>query len=507
MPDPAEPLVKLTKVGKSFSGVSVLRNVDFDLRAGEVHVLAGENGAGKSTMIKIVSGVYPDFDGSMEIFGKKTVFRTPLEASQAGISVIHQEMSLIPAMDVVDNIFLGRERRRPLGRFDRAAQEVRTRELLARLNLDLNLRTPVEEFPMTVRQRVEIAKALAFDARVFIMDEPTSAIPESEVELLFDIIRKLRSEGFGIVYITHKMEEIYAIADRITVLRNGDWVGTEKAADMPERELVKRMVGRELDTRFPPRQDTIKEQVRFKVDNFTIRHPSIDGKYLVKGVSFSAREGEILGLSGLQGSGNSELLNGLFGAYGSLATGTLELDGAGYAPTSPRDSILRGVSLLTNDRKASGIIPDGSVTANISLASLRRMTARNWVNTKRENEAADRQKESLRIRRRSLEQPINTLSGGNQQKALIGRWLETRPKVLLLDEPTRGVDVGAKFEIYDLMNQLTAEGVTILLITSELPELLAMSDRVLVMHRGEVTQIFDRSEATQENIVHAAMGA
>jgi ABC-type sugar transport system ATPase subunit len=360
---------------------------------------------------------------------------------------------------------------------------------------------------MTVRQRIEIAKALAFDARIFIMDEPTSAIPESEVELLFNIIRKLKSEGFGIIYITHKMEEIYSIADRITVLRNGDWVGTEKAVDMPERELVKRMVGRELDSRFPPRQDTIKDRVRIKVDGFTIRDPAIDGKYLVRGISFSAREGEILGLSGLQGSGNSELLNGLFGSFGGLATGKIELDGETYSPSSPRDSIFRGVSLLTNDRKASGIIPDGSVAGNISLASLRRLTRRSWVNARKEMEAARRQEESLRIKLRNLEQPINTLSGGNQQKALIGRWLETRPKVLLLDEPTRGVDVGAKFEIYDLMNQLTAGGVTILLITSELPELLAMSDRILVMHRGMVTQIFDRSDATQENIVHAAMGA
>jgi ABC-type sugar transport system ATPase subunit len=502
-----QSLVRLINAGKSFSGVSVLRNVDFDLRAGEVHVLAGENGAGKSTLIKIISGVYPDFEGTMEVFGKRTVYYAPLEASHAGISVIHQEMSLIPAMDVVDNIFLGRERRRSMWRFDRSAQEKRTRELLARLNLDLNLRTPVEEFPMTVRQRIEIAKALAFDARIFIMDEPTSAIPESEVELLFDIIRKLKSEGFGVIYITHKMEEIYQIADRITVLRNGDWVGTEKVENLPERELVKRMVGRELDSRFPPRQNTIRDAIRIRVDNFSIRDPSIDGKFLVRDVNFFAREGEILGLSGLQGSGNSELLNGIFGTYGNLASGKIALDGVPFSSATPRDSIQRGISLLTNDRKASGIIPDGSVAGNISLASLRRLTSRGWVNTRREQEAAVRQKTSLRIRLQTLEQPINTLSGGNQQKTLIGRWLETRPKVLLLDEPTRGVDVGAKFEIYDLMNQLTSEGVTILLITSELPELLAMSDRIVVMHRGRVTQIFDRSEATQENIVHAAMGA
>ena len=310
----AETLIRMTGAGKSFSGVSVLKNVDFDLRAGEVHVLAGENGAGKSTLIKILSGVHTEFEGAMEIFGKPVRFASPLEASHAGISVIHQEMSLIPGMNTVDNIFLGREQRRPLWTFDRAAQERKTRELLGRLGLgDLNLRLPVEEFPMAVRQRIEIAKALAFDARIFIMDEPTSAIPESEVEFLFNIIGQLRSEGFGIIYISHKMEEIYRIADRITVLRNGEGVGTATPADMPEKELVKRMVGRELDSRFPPRRNTVKDRERLRVSHFSVRNPDIEGKFLVEDVGFSAREGEILGLAGLQGSGNSELLNGLFG--------------------------------------------------------------------------------------------------------------------------------------------------------------------------------------------------
>ncbi len=503
----SEILVKMRNVGKSFSGVSVLRNVNFDLLAGEVHVLAGENGAGKSTLIKIISGVHADFDGSLEVLGKQAHYSNPLEASRAGISVIHQEMSLIPAMDVVDNIFLGREQRRALWRYNRADQEKRTRELLARLGLDIDCNKPVEEFPMAVRQRIEIAKALAFDARIFIMDEPTSAIPESEVELLFGIIKNLKKEGFGIIYISHKMEEIYQIADRITVLRNGEWVGTAPAEEMPEKELVKRMVGRELDSRFPPRHARIGEKIRIEVKNFTVRDPEVDGRFLVKNVSFTAREGEILGLAGLQGSGNSELLNGIFGTYGKLATGSVALDGTLLASRTPIQSISRGLSLLTNDRKASGIIPEGSVASNISLASLRRLSSRSWLNGKQEQEAALRQTESLRIKLRELSQAITTLSGGNQQKALLGRWLEARPKVLLLDEPTRGVDVGAKFEIYDLMNHLTATGMTIILITTELPELLAMADRILVMHRGELIHEFQRGEATQENIVHAAMGA
>ncbi len=503
-----ETLVKMIGAGKTFSGVPVLKNVDFELRSGEVHVLAGENGAGKSTLIKIISGVHADFEGSMELFGKPARFSSPLEASHAGISVIHQEMSLIPGMNTVDNIFLGRERRGAAWTIHRADQERKTRELLGRLGLaGLNLRVPVEEFPMTVRQRIEIAKALAFDARVFIMDEPTSAIPESEVEFLFKIIEQLRRDGFGIIYISHKMEEIYQIADRITVLRNGECVGAADRADMPERELVKRMVGRELDSRFPPRQSTIRDREQLRVSGFSIRNPDIEGKFLVHDVSFFAREGEIVGLAGLQGSGNSELLNGLFGAYGRLASGTVTVNGETFAHAAPAKSIRRGMALLTNDRKASGIIPDASVESNISLASLRRFSRRAWVNGKREREAAGRQRDSLRIRLRELEQPISTLSGGNQQKALLGRWLETRPRVLFLDEPTRGVDVGAKFEIYDLMNRLTASGLSILLITSELPELLAMSDRILVMHRGRIHREFSRAEATQENIVQAAMGA
>ncbi len=502
------PLVKLTKIGKSFSGVTVLQNVNFDLYPGEVHVLAGENGAGKSTLIKIISGVHPTFDGQMEMYGKPVRFANPIAASHAGVSVIHQEMSLIPALDAVDNIFLGREIRRPAWFFSRTAQEKKTRELLSRLGLaDLNLHTSVEEFPMTIRQRIEIAKALAYDARIFIMDEPTSAIPESEVALLFGIIRKLRSEGFGIIYISHKMEEIYEIADRITVLRNGEYVCTAAAKDLPEKELVKRMVGRELDSRFPPRIPGDSNEIRLAVKNLSVKNPASEGAFLVKDVSLEARRGEILGLAGLQGSGNSELLNGIFGALGGLTSGQVTIDNEPLSPLTPENSIRHGLSLLTNDRKASGIIPEGSVASNITLASLRRFVSASFVSSRMERQAAERQKTSLRIRLNSLSQPISTLSGGNQQKALLGRWLETGPKVLLFDEPTRGVDVGAKFEIYDMMNKLTAEGVTILLITSELPELLAMSDRILVMHRGVVTQCLKRGEATQESIVHAAMGA
>jgi ABC-type sugar transport system, ATPase component len=503
-----ETLLKMTGVGKSFSGVPVLSDVNFDLKAGEVHILAGENGAGKSTLIKIISGVHTDYQGSMEMFGKPVRFASPLEASRYGVSVIHQEMSLIPGMNTVDNIFLGRERKLPGWRFDRSAQNARTRELLRRLDLEnLNLKKPVEEFSMAVRQRIEIAKALAFEARIFIMDEPTSALPESEVEMLFGIIRNLKESGFGIIYISHKMEEIYRIADRITVLRNGEWMGTEKAVDMPEQELVKKMVGRELDGRFPPRLNTKKDKVRFKVENFFVKNPDLEGRFLVNNVSFQAYEGEILGLAGLQGSGNSELLNGLFGTYGKLAYGKIWVDGELCGNQAPSTSIRRGLSLLTNDRKASGIIPEASVGDNITMAAMGRFSSSIWRNQKREKIAAQDQKTSLRIRLRTLEQPITTLSGGNQQKTLLGRWLETDPKVLLLDEPTRGVDVGSKFEIYDLMNELTRRGMTILLITSELPELLAMADRIIVMHRGGITSEFARGKATQENIVHAAMGA
>jgi ABC-type sugar transport system ATPase subunit len=338
------------------------------------------------------------------------------------------------------------------------------------------------------------------------MDEPTSALTDVEVEKLFAIVDKLRKSGCGIIYISHKMEEIYRIADRITVLRDGQFVGTATAEELDRGKMVKWMVGRELNQQFP-RHKSIPGQVRLKVNSFTLPDPAGKPMPAVNNISFSVRCGEILGIAGLQGSGNSELLNGIFGTYGSQAHGDFELDGQSYKPTTPAKAISRGISLLTNDRKANGLVLGMNIVHNVTLAALRKFSPLGWLRPNSESKAAAKQKEALNLKAASLKMSVDSLSGGNQQKVVMAKWIETEPKVFLLDEPTRGVDVGAKHEIYELMNKWTSDGLAIILITSEMPELLAMSDRIIVMHRGSITAEFDSEQATQEKILHAAMGA
>jgi ABC-type sugar transport system ATPase subunit len=352
---------------------------------------------------------------------------------------------------------------------------------------------------------VEICKALAFDSRIIVMDEPTSALTEVEVEKLFAIIDKLKKSGCGIIYISHKMEEIYRLADRITVLRDGSYIGTADATQLDRAMLIKWMVGRELNQQLP-RHKSHPGQVRLKVSSFTLPDPAGKPFPAVNNVSFDVRRGEILGIAGLQGSGNSELLNGIFGTYGNQAQGSFELDGLPYKPTTPANAIGKGISLLTNDRKANGLVLGMNIIHNITLAALRKFSPFGWLRPDTESKTADRLKDALNLKAASLKFPVDSLSGGNQQKVVMAKWIETEPKVFLLDEPTRGVDVGAKHEIYELMNKWTAAGISILLITSEMPELLAMSDRIIVMHRGSITAQFDSEGATQEKVLHAAMG-
>ncbi len=492
-------------IGKSFSGVSVLENVAWGLRSGEVHVLAGENGAGKTTLIKILAGVHAQDTGEIKLAGRAVRFRSPHEAALRGISAIHQDASLVLSMNVVDNIFLGREiPSRGLGT-DFGAQRRKARELLGRLGLDLDLAEPLGDFPVPVRQMVEIAKALVYEARIIIMDEPTSALNETETAKLFEIIGSLRDRGCAIVFISHRLDEIYRVADRITVLRDGRNVGTAVPADLPPDRLVSWMVGREISQQFPARAPGLGKPI-LKVRDFCVPDSAGLKTWAVGQADFDLHEGEIVGFAGLQGSGKSELFHGLFGAFGPVARGRVELDGTAFAPRSPAESIRRGVALMTNDRKVSGLVAGLSVTRNISLASLPAFSPGGWIREARENEAAASYVRAFDIRVRSVDQEVGTLSGGNQQKVVFAKWLETRPRILLLDEPTIGVDVGAKHEIYRLMNRWTSEGMGILLITSELPELLAMSDRILVMHRGRILSAIDRAGATQERVIRAAMG-
>lgn len=502
--DSPAPLLQMRGIGKAFAGVRVLEGIDFDVRSGEVHVLAGENGAGKSTLMKILAGVHTEYDGEIILDGRTVHFRSPQDAASLGISIIHQELSLIPSMSVADNIFLGREISH--GSFvSYRAQRKKTLAALARFGLDVDPAELVDRLPLSVRQMTEIAKALAFEARIIVMDEPTSALTDPEADKLFATIAQLKAEGYGIVYISHKMKEIYQLADRITVLRDGHYIGTADAADLPEAKLINWLVGREISQQFPRHASQIGE-VRLQVSELNLPDLSKPGKYLVRNMSFSARRGEILGLAGLQGSGNSELLCALFGAYGKLATGSVKIDGQPFRIMSPRHSVQQGVALLTNDRKEGGLVLCMSVEQNTTLAALPKFSPGGLLRPSAERRAAQASAERLRIRCSSIDQEVGFLSGGNQQKVVLAKWLETAPSILLLDEPTRGVDVGAKHEIYELMNQLSAAGCTILLITSEMPELLAMSDRIIVMHRGETTAEFSREDATQERILAAAMG-
>jgi ribose transport system ATP-binding protein len=498
-------ILKMQHIEKSFSGVRVLDDVYFDLRPSEVHVLAGENGAGKTTLIKILAGVHSEYKGEIHFEGNPVKFKSPHDAAHKGISVIHQEMSLINSMTVADNIFLGREMTRSGLWMDYRSQYEKAQVLLKQLGIEINLSQYIGDYPLSVRQMIEIAKALVYDARIIIMDEPTSALNDIEVSQLFEMIKDLKKRGCSIIYISHRLEEIYRIGDRISVLRDGKYIGSSTIKDLTPAQLIQWMVGREINEQFPERSPTIGKE-RLKVKHFFLPDPSGTKKWAVEDISLSLRAGEILGIAGLQGSGKSELLNGLFGSYGKMAEGKIWLDGEPSKVQSPRNSIEQGLVLLTNDRKGTGLVLNMNITRNISLASLKAFSPGGWIQSQQEEEAADRHTKLLDIRARSLEQEVNTLSGGNQQKVILAKWLETRPKVLFLDEPTLGVDVGAKHDIYNLMNQWTAQGLAVLLITSELPELLAMSDRIIVMHRGKITAEFSQKEATQEKIVQAAMG-
>lgn len=496
--------LEMKNIYKSFGAVDVLKDVQFDLRPSEVHILAGENGAGKSTLMKILGGVLTDYSGTIRINDCPVRFKSVQDASAHGISIIHQELSLVGTLSIYENIFLGREMHR-LSWVHRDRMKQSAQNLLAELGLKMNVNQAVEELPIGLQQMVEIAKALSYNSKIIVMDEPTSALTEPEVEKLFGIIAQLKQKGCGIVYISHKMEEIYQIADRITVLRDSQYIGTETAEKLPADKLVHWMVGRELNQQFP-RHQSKRGDVRLEASGITVPGTAENPIPVVKEVSFKVHAGEILGIAGLQGSGNSQLLHGIFGSYETQVKGTLRIDGKEETISNPARSIRQGLALLTNDRKSNGLVLEMDILYNASLASLQKFSPRGWLRPAAEKRAISETVRSLRLKAAGLHQPVGALSGGNQQKVVLAKWIQTNPKILLLDEPTRGVDVGAKQEIYELMNQWTQAGLAIVLITSEMPELLAMSDRIMVMHRGRVTAEFSEGQATQEKILNAALG-
>jgi ribose transport system ATP-binding protein len=491
-------LLEMKEISKSFPGVKVLDGVQLNLKRGEVLALMGENGAGKSTLMKILGGIYQRDGGTIVVKGQTQENMTPDIAAKRGIAIIHQELNLIPHLSVMENIFLGREFTYGKSGFvNWSRMRTEAKRWLEQLAIDLDPATPVGELSVGQQQMIEIAKALSMQADILVLDEPTAALTNREIDALFDVIAALKRKGVGMIYISHRMEEIFQISDRITVLRDGRYVGTVKTAETSLDELVKMMVGREITDRFPKVEVKPGEE-RLRVENLTVR-----GK--LSGISFSVRSGEIVGVAGLMGAGRTEMAKALFGAE-RIDGGAIFVDGKPVRISQPIDAIRAGIALVTEDRKEEGLVLPLSVRENIALPNLAKLSSLGVMNRRAEQALSDETIRRLLIKTAGGEQAAGSLSGGNQQKVVIGKWLATQPKILILDEPTRGVDIGAKKEIYDIMNRLAQEGVAILMISSELPEVLGMSDRVLVMHEGRITGSFSRAEATQELIMHAATG-
>jgi ribose transport system ATP-binding protein len=508
-PAGSPPLLRMSGIGKRFGAVPVLAAVDFECYGGEVHVLAGENGAGKSTLIKILGGAHADYDGTIELDGAVVRPRSPREAAALGIAIIHQELSLVPTLGAADNLFLGRWPTGPLGLVRGRAQRAAAVRALEHFGLDVDPDRPVGELGPATRQLIEIAKALDREARVIVMDEPTSALTGPDVAELHARVTDLSAHGCAIVYITHRMEEIDRVADRITVLRDGRRVGGAPAGEVSPALLLRWIGGREAPEPYqrsaPPPEAFAVLPDRLRVEEMSV---TARGRRVVDSVALEVRPGEIVGLAGLQGSGTTELLLGLFAAIPSGAvTARVKLDDEEVSLDGPRDAIARGIALLTADRQASGLVLPLSVAANLTLPSLERLCSFGWRRAGDEASLAGELMRSLAVRAASPALPVRNLSGGNQQKVALGKWLPLQPRLLLLDEPTRGVDVGAKREIYQLLDRLTAQGVGILVASSDLPELLALSDRVVVLHRGQVTARLARGEATPDRVLAAAMGS
>lgn len=493
----ASPLLQMRGMQKVFPGVLALDGVDFDLRSGEVHVLLGENGAGKSTLMKILSGAYVSDGGQMLLEGQPVRFRKPAEALHRGINTIYQECSLVPQLPVYSNIFLGREPSLGWGLLDHAGMRRRTREILTSLGIQIDPAVLVDQLSIAQQQMVEIARALAFDARIIIMDEPTSALTPTEIRRLFELIGQVRERGVGIVYISHRMEEILEVGDRVTVMRDGRWVATRAVGETSIPELIRMMADRELKEHFPRRPVEPGEPL------LEVEGLCTSGK--LRGVNFTLRRGEILGVAGLMGSGRSTLARTLFGQLRASA-GQIRVHGRQVRMGSPAVAVRERMGYLPEDRKGMGLVLPLSIRKNISLANSETTYPRGFLSSRRESQVAGRQVEQLSVRTPHLEQATVNLSGGNQQKVVLGKWLAREADILIFDEPTRGIDVAAKVGIYELMNQLTAQGVGILMISSDLPEVLGMSDRILVLHGGRVSAEFERGGVDQPTVLKAALG-
>jgi ribose transport system ATP-binding protein len=499
--------LQMRGISKSFGPTQVLKAVDFDLYAGEIHALMGENGAGKSTLMKIAAGLIDEFEGDISVNGVPVRFMSPREATRAGIAIIHQELSLVPELAVDENIFLGQEKVHSFFLVDRQRQIAAAREALKPLDFRGQVDQPVSRLRVGEQQLVEIAKALVARARILIMDEPTSALSIHESDRLFQVIRRLAKEGVAIVYISHRMEEVFALADRVTVLRDGRYIATIAAKELNRRELIRMMVGRELQEVIASgKMETAADRPLLEVRNLWLDHPAPtpSRRKLAERVTFSVAGGEVLGIAGLLGAGRTEILEVLFGLHPGTSGGIVRIAGQIVQIRNPVEAKEHGIALVTEDRKRDGLILGFGIDRNVELPVLRTIARLGLVSRPDEIGLAQQTIRDLRIAASSPEQPAGTLSGGNQQKVVIGKWLLSKPRVFLLDEPTRGIDVGAKAEIYRLIESLAEQGIAILLVSSELPELTLLSDRILVMREGRPTAILGRSDFAHETILEYA---
>ncbi len=486
-------LLEMRAITKGFPGVTALDNVDFELEKGEVHVLLGENGAGKSTLIKMLSGAHQPDEGKILVDGEEVEIKSATDAENLGIATIYQEFNLVPQLSVAENVFLGRQPQ-SFGFVNRRKMRGDTRDLLERTKIRVNVDAPVQSLGVAQRQMVEITKALSLDARILIMDEPTASLSGQEVERLFEIIRGLQEDDVGVVFISHHLEEVTEIGDRVTVLRDGEYVDRVPAST-DHSEFVRLMVGRDIEDQFPRRKPELGD-VLLEVKN-------LSQKGVLEDISFELHAGEVVGIAGIVGAGRTELAEAIFGSE-PADSGEVQIGGESLRPGQPREAKNQGIGFITEDRQGEGIVPPLSVSENLGLAALEDNSSIGLVNRRKQRQQADKMIEELNIRTPGPDQEIRYLSGGNQQKVVIGKWLLNDSKVLIMDEPTRGIDVGAKVEIYELMNELTENGAGILMISSELPEVLGMSDRVLVMSQGRLTGELSGEEATQEDVMELA---
>ncbi|MCL1836735.1 MAG: ATP-binding cassette domain-containing protein [Treponema sp.] len=504
-------ILEMRQIRKEFPGVVALDEVNFSVREGEIHALVGENGAGKSTLMKILSGVHPGgaYSGEIVIDGNVKKFESIKDSEKSGVVVIYQELALIKYMNVSENIFLGNEILDKTKLIDWDTTLLRARKALDEVGLKINPAVKVISLGIGTQQLVEIAKAVAKKARILVLDEPTSALTETEIDHLMDLLRVFRERGMTCIFISHKLKEVFSIADRITVLCDGKTKGTYDKTELDEDKLISLMVGRELTQRYPQSsrkpEEIAENETAFEIKNWTVYDPEVAGKIALNNISLSVRKGEILGIAGLMGAGRTELMLSLLGVWGKRSSGEALLFGSPVATRTPGDVISAGINYLSEDRKGSGVILIQNVRNNMALASLySRLNKAGLIDQDVELAAVEQMVKSLRIKTPSIEQLVQNLSGGNQQKVALGKWLLTKPKVIILDEPTRGIDVGAKYEIYAIMQNLAESGIAIIMISSELPEILGMSDRILVMHEGTITGELLKADATQEKVLSYA---